>query len=236
MIDSARCLLRLADDTRSKEITSGGREDAEVGRSRRDHWAGDQAPVFLSVVARGHFRIELRMDETEVIHLRLGRLEDMFRTSESHVLSPHSRFEPGIDYCISELRSRRSRLPVRLELELPSPQLDSEARTRLRQTLHRYCEDRIGRNDRERRIARRDAYAALKLGVPVAIVGLAIAVATAVARAQEDYTLPNLAGWVLAWVGLWYPLDALLFSSVAPKRENAVLSRLQDAEVVLQPL
>ncbi len=175
------------------------------------------------------------MAETQVIHLKLGCLEDMFRTSDSDVLSPGGRFEPGIDSCIGELRSRRSRVPVRLELELPSAQLDAEARTRLRETLRRYCEDRIGRNNRERRIARRDAYSALRLGLPVAIVGLAIAVATAVAQSQEDYTLPNLAGWVLAWVGLWYPLDAILFSSVTPKRENAVLTRLQNAEVVLQP-
>ena len=67
------------------------------------------------------------------------------------------------------------------------------------------------------------------------IVGLAIAVATAVAQTQDDFTLPNLAGWVLAWVGLWYPLDAILFSSVVPKRENAVLHRLQSAEVIVTP-
>jgi hypothetical protein len=175
------------------------------------------------------------MDETEVIHLRLGRLDDMFRTSESDVMSPYYRFEPGIDYCISELRNRRSRSPVRLELELPMPQIDPETPTRLRQTLTRYCEDRIGRNNRERRTARRDAYSALKVGVPIAVVGLAIAVATAVAQTQDDFTLPNLAGWVLAWVGLWYPLDAILFSSVVPKRENSVLHRLQSAEVIVTP-
>ena len=173
------------------------------------------------------------MDETDVIHLRLGRLDDMFRPSQSDVMSPSYRSEAGIDYCISELRSRRSRLPVRLELELPTPQLDAEMLTPLRLALTRYCQDRIGRNDRARRIARRDAYAALKLGIPVAIIGLAIAVATAVAQTQDDFTLPNLAGWVLAWVGLWYPLDAILFSSVTPKRENAVLARLQAADVVV---
>ena len=73
------------------------------------------------------------------------------------------------------------------------------------------------------------------MGVPIALVGLAIAVATAVANSNDDYTLPNLAGWVLAWVGLWYPLDTILFSSVLPKRENAVLDRLQEAEVAITP-
>jgi hypothetical protein len=150
------------------------------------------------------------MDKAEVIHLRMGRVEDMFQVSESDVMSPQYRFEPGVDYCVSKLRSRRSRSPVRLEVELPATQLDAETPSRLQQTLARYCEDRIDRNSREGRIARLDGYSALKVGT-------------------------NLAGWVLAWVGLWYPLDTILFSSVGPKRENAVLTRLQDAEVVVKP-
>jgi hypothetical protein len=176
------------------------------------------------------------MDENEVIHLRLGRVEDLFQTPEWDGVSSHWAFEPGIDYCVSEVRSRRSRSPVRLELNLPGTQLDSGTAARLRQVVSRYCEDRIGRTNRERRIARRDAYSALKVGIPVAIVGLAIAVATAVAQTQDDFTLPNLAGWVLAWVGLWYPLDAILFSSVGPKREIDALTRLRDADVVVTPV
>jgi hypothetical protein len=175
------------------------------------------------------------MGQTEVIYLKLGRIEDMFQMPEWDPMSSFDAFEPGIDYCVSELRSRRSRSPVRIELDLPDSDRDAGTAARLRQTVSRYCEDRIRRNDRERHSARRDAYAALKIGIPVALVGLAIAVATAVANTQEDYTLPNLAGWVLAWVGLWYPLDAILFASVGPKRENGVLSRLQEAEVVVNP-
>jgi hypothetical protein len=175
------------------------------------------------------------VNEAEVIHLRMESVEDMFQVSESDALSPQHRFEPGVDYCLSELRSRRSRSPVRLEIELPAAQLDAEDPTRLRDTLARYCEDRIGRNSRESRIARLDGYSALKVGIPVALVGLVLAVATAVANTQDDYTLPNLAGWVLAWVGLWYPLDTILFCSVGPRRENAVLTRLQKAEVVVRP-
>jgi hypothetical protein len=175
------------------------------------------------------------MNETEVIRLRLGRAEEMFAAPEWDGASPPEHFEPGIDVCISELRSRRSRAPVRLELALPAQRVDPETSTRLHQWIARYCEDRIAHNDRQRRSARRDGYAALKVGVPIALVGLAIAVATAVANTNDDYTLPNLAGWVLAWVGLWYPLDTILFSSVLPKRENAVLDRLQEAEVAITP-
>jgi hypothetical protein len=175
------------------------------------------------------------MDDTEVIRLRLGRVEEMFETPGWDGGSPPERFEPGIDVCISELRSHRSKGPVRLELALPAPRVDAETSTRLHQAIGCYCADRIARNDRDRRSTRRDGYASLKVGIPVALVGLAIAVATAVANTNDDYTLPNLAGWVLAWVGLWYPLDTIFFSSLVPKRENAVLARLLEAEVAITP-
>jgi hypothetical protein len=175
------------------------------------------------------------MDETQVIRLRLGRVQEMFETPAWDGASPPERFEPGIDVCISELRSRRSRAPVRLELALPAQRIGPETAAHLHQAIGRYCEDRMANNGRARRGTRRDGYAALKVGIPVALVGLAIAVATAVANSNDDYTLPNLAGWVLAWVGLWYPLDTILFSSVLPKRENAVLARLQEAEVAITP-
>jgi hypothetical protein len=175
------------------------------------------------------------MDETEVISLRLGRVEEMFETPGWDGTSPPARFEPGIDVCISELRGRRSRAPVRLELSLPSQRVDPATSTHLHQSIGRYCADRMARNDRARRGTRRDGYASLKVGIPIALVGLAIAVATTVANSNDDFTLPNLAGWVLAWVGLWYPLDTILFASVLPKRENAVLVRLQEAEVAITP-
>ena len=175
------------------------------------------------------------MDETEVISLRLARVEEMFETPAWDGASPPVGFEPGIDVCISELRARRSRAPVRLELSLPSQRVDPATSTHLHQAIGRYCEDRMASNDRARRGTRRDGYAALKVGIPVALVGLAIAVATAVANTNDDYTLPNLAGWVLAWVGLWYPLDRFCSRPSCPKRENAVLARLQQAEVAITP-
>ena len=74
------------------------------------------------------------------------------------------------------MSSRRSRGPVRLELALPAQRVDAETSTHLRQAVDRYCTDRIVRNDRERRGTRRDGYASLKVGIPVALVGLALSI------------------------------------------------------------
>jgi hypothetical protein len=42
-------------------------------------------------------------------------------------------------------------------------------------------------------------------------------------------------GWVLVWVGLWFPLDTLLFTPLAYGRENRVLERLRRANIALEP-
>ena len=42
-------------------------------------------------------------------------------------------------------------------------------------------------------------------------------------------------GWVLVWVGLWFPLDTMLFSPLTYGRENACLALIRDAEVVVEP-
>jgi len=40
---------------------------------------------------------------------------------------------------------------------------------------------------------------------------------------------------VLGWIGLWFPLDALLFYPFTYSRENRVLRLLAEADVVVRP-
>ena len=42
-------------------------------------------------------------------------------------------------------------------------------------------------------------------------------------------------GWVLVWLGLWFPLDTMLFTPLAYGRENRVLERLRRANIALEP-
>jgi hypothetical protein len=42
-------------------------------------------------------------------------------------------------------------------------------------------------------------------------------------------------GWVLVWVGFWFPLDTMLFTPLAFGRENRVLKQLRDAEIAVVP-
>ncbi len=178
-----------------------------------------------------------REDDYRTLHLRLSRPADMFEMPQTDLFSEYRNFLTGVDFCISELRSYPKHAPVRLQLELPSSEIDDETEAKLQRTLRRYCDHRLTYNERERRAVRLDGLSSLKLGIPVAVIGLLVAVlgARAAGTSGNSNVLLDTGGWVLTWVGLWYPLDTLLFTPLGYGRENRVLLLLRDAAVEVQP-
>jgi hypothetical protein len=182
-------------------------------------------------------RDQLGGRDRHVIELRLMRAHDMFEMPQTDLFSEYRNFQTGIDYCISELRSRRSWRPVRLEIRLPPGEVRGEVKERLMRTLHRYCDHRIRYNARESRAVRVGGISALRVGVPITALGLVLtAVATTIrpSGGAAELIVDHL-GWVLAWIGLWFPLDEFVFSPLAYRRETRVLRLLADAEVAVLP-
>ncbi len=165
------------------------------------------------------------------------RAHEMFEMPSTDLFSEYRNFQTGIDYCISELRSRRSWRPVRLEILLPPEEIGGEVTERLARTLRRYCDHRIRYNARESRAVRVGGVSALRIGVPVTALGLVLtAVATTIrpSGGVAQVIIDHL-GWVLAWIGLWFPLDEFLFYPLGYGRETRVLRLLSDAEVAVLP-
>lgn len=173
--------------------------------------------------------------ERQVIELRLMRARDMFEMPETDLFSEYRNFLTGVDFCLSELRGRRSSRPVRLAIRLPPEQIDDEVGERLSRTLRRYCNHRIRYNVRESRAQRVGGVSALRVGLPVCAAGLGMtAAATAIHPAGGAvHLIADHLGWVLAWIGLWFPLDQFIFNPLAYGRESRVLRLLADAEVVI---
>ncbi|MGH9080340.1 MAG: hypothetical protein ACRDYE_09770 [Acidimicrobiales bacterium] len=176
-------------------------------------------------------------DDHRTLHLQLSRADDMFEMPQTDLFSEYRNFLTGVDYCISELRSHPRRTPVRLQLELPSSEIDHQTEGQVRGTLRRYCDHRLSYNQRERRAVRLDGMSSLRVGIPVAIVGFLVALLGARATGTSGNTTVVLdtGGWVLAWVGLWFPLDTLLFTPLGFGRENQVLLLLREAPVEIRP-
>ena len=160
----------------------------------------------------------------------------MFVLPDADLFSQYRNFLTGIDFAISTLRSRRSRRPVRLEITLPPDQIEDGQPERVMRTLERYCDHRIRYNQRERRAVRFDGVSALRVGLPIAAVGLVIMAWAAQIEPIDGIKrlLTDHFGFVLAWLGLWYPLDQFFFYPLTYGRENRVLTLLRHAEVTVE--
>jgi hypothetical protein len=176
--------------------------------------------------------------KVQVIELRLQRAHEMFELPQTDLFSEYRNFLTGVDFCLSELRGRHSFRPVRLEIQLPPEEIDDGLADRIARTLRRYCDHRIRYNRRESRAQRLGGVSALRIGLPIGAIGLAMTVAASLIKPDSGlvHVISDQLGWVLVWIGLWFPLDQLLFYSLSFTRETRVLRLLSEAGVVVSPI
>jgi len=174
-------------------------------------------------------------DERRVIPLHLNHAYEMFEMPQADLFSEYRNFLTGVDYCISELRSHPGKAPIRLEVSMPDTEVDDEVANRIGRTMRRYCDHRIAYNKREQRASRFDGAASLWIGLPIAALGMLVVILGAKLTNPSDNggLVLNTGGWILAWIGLWFPLDSMLFTPLGYGRENQALRLLGDAEVVV---
>ena len=175
--------------------------------------------------------------ERQVIHVRLNSADEMYELASTDLFSEFRNYLTGIDMCLSELRSRTSSRPVTVVVDLPPSEVDPDTARHLGRTLRSYCDQRLAYDRRERRALRLDGLTALRIGLPIAGLGMVLsALSTHLSGSSEviERTIGDHIGWVLAWLGLWFPLDMLLFYPHQYGRESRALARLRDAEIVVR--
>ena len=173
-----------------------------------------------------------------VLRVELARATDMFDTPTLELGSTIGGFTPGVDRCLSELAGHPDGKAVQLEIALPREEQTVGLAERMTVTLRRYCEERIRHNASARSATIRGGLRSFRVGLPVTFVGLAItAGATKIGDIDDALrAVVDILGWVLAWVGLWYPFDKILFYPLDNVRENRALAMLSHADVSVVPL
>jgi hypothetical protein len=170
---------------------------------------------------------------SQVITLRLNKAEEMFALAQTDLFSEYRNYLTGIEYCISVLRSQRVPGTVRLELSLPSAELDDNLADRLRVALRRYCDQRISYSVRERRAVRWGGLTSLWVGIPIVVIGYLLVIFEDQLVGRAGNIVLDTTGWVLVWVGIWFPLDTVFFTPLGYGREIRALRHLRDAEIAV---
>jgi hypothetical protein len=168
---------------------------------------------------------------SQIIKLRLNRAEEMFALAQTDLFSEYRNFLTGVEYCISLLRSKPIRRPVRLELSLPAVEFDDRLGDRLSVALRRYCAQRISYNERERSATRLGGLRSLWIGLPIVVIGYLLVIFEDSLVGHNGNIILDTTGWVLVWVGIWFPLDTVFFSPLGYTREIRALKHLRDAEI-----
>jgi hypothetical protein len=169
------------------------------------------------------------------LRLRLARLEDLFRTPEPHMFTATGRLISGMDEAISTLMG--SRIPRLVNLTIL---LDDEAAVAdeavITELIRRFCKLRLAELALRIRSQAGQQRHSLVVGLLLFVVGVGLASEFAAGYwpAEVKSLLGDGIFLVVAWVGLWYPLDYLVFGRRPLLQERKVLQALREADVRLE--
>jgi hypothetical protein len=179
----------------------------------------------------------LRSAETGELCIELWDPDELFERRSSDVAEGAPTRDPGIDRIRRELGSRPLRGGARLAIELPRDQMTPRTEHGIREALVSYCELGIRRAEDELRAIHREGRQALVVGAILLAGFLALAEVTlqsGLPKGIRDF-FGNGLFLVAAWVGMWYPLDTLIYAGRPHRIERKVLRAIQDLEIAVRP-
>lgn len=171
------------------------------------------------------------MSHDVVVHLR--RPEDLLTVDPTGLLDDdEARIVPGAQEVLDELLGRRrpgrrDRVVLALPAAAGGPDPTATA-ARLETALRRWCARRNEAGERASAGLWRQGLASLRPGLPLFVVGLVFSsdfLDPEVPPFLQDL-LGNGVFLVIAWVGLWYPLDLLFFARFPQRRERRALDAM----------
>ena len=173
----------------------------------------------------------------EDIIVALDRPAELLSVAPEAMLERDARIEPGADEIVNELLGRsKVQRRARIVVTLPAEQVTAGTAETLQTALHRYCEARLARVQREIEVAWRQGLRSLGSGSILFVIGLLLSTGFLepdVPQFWQDL-LGNGVFLVIGWVGLWYPLDLLFFARQPLKREAQIVEAISRMPLVVQ--
>ncbi len=172
------------------------------------------------------------------VTIEVDRLEQLFEASHFDVHDARPRVVAGLEEAFAATRAEHHRRPVRLLVRLPAAAVADLDVDDTRRTVAAYCELRALEVERERDAIVRDGRHSLGTGLVILAVGLIVSQSIHHIELPEqlDVFLADGLFLVVAWVGLWYPIDTLLYSRREAGRRAGAWRSLERADVRFEPL
>ena len=141
-----------------------------------------------------------------------------------------------MDQLRSELISRPLRTPATAVIVLPRTEVQPDLKRATRQAVDRYCAIGIKQVENELGAIRREGIRALILGA--ILLAIFLGLSEAVLHSGFPDAIRTFFGdglfVVTAWVGMWYPLEMLIYAGRPHKLENNVLRAIREMEIVVR--
>jgi hypothetical protein len=188
---------------------------------------------------RGGYLVNLRRKwrapPTDVV-IELDNVDELFVADPRGLLAGGHRIDSGMDELVERILAQKEITDdQRVVLNIASACSDEMA-AKVVVAVRRYCELRLRRADREHDLIWRQGIRSLLSGSLLFATGIALSYAFT--RPMMGEIANDLLGYgvflVVAWVGLWYPLDLLFIAREQAKREIRVLGRMLTMPVVVR--
>ncbi|WP_319437324.1 hypothetical protein [Mycobacterium sp. RTGN5] len=176
-----------------------------------------------------------RLPPTDVV-IELDNVDELFSVDPRDLLAGAHRIDSGMDELVERFLAQRKITPEqRIVLNIAAECSDETAAT-VALAVRRYLQLRIRRAIREHNLIWRQGKRSLFSGSMLFFIGIALSYAFTrpIMGDVVDGLLGNGVFLVVAWVGLWYPLDLLFIAREQAKREIRVLGGMLDVPVVVR--
>jgi hypothetical protein len=177
--------------------------------------------------------------DSREMHITLADLRYLFESPPVAPLAGSHLGQSGLDAVLQRMKRERPArgAPLRLLISAPPWQASAEAATEVQYALAAHCAALIGSVEDDLMLLRREMVQSLKVG------GLFLTACLVLATSVDQLTaLPALLRDLLresliiaGWVGIWHPLDLILYAWWPSRFRIGQLRRLAAAEIELRP-
>jgi hypothetical protein len=175
-----------------------------------------------------------RTEAVRELTVELEGADELFTARGPDVASGLPGLPSGIDRIREELDTRSLPRSLATVILLPAGQVKPDLARDIGRAVERYCDMGIAKAQSEIKLLRRE-------GVRTFLIGLSLFVVfVSLAEALEHTGMPdpvrNVLGTdglflVVGWVGLWYPIETLLYSPRSYRQEIAVLRAMRQMRI-----